>query len=71
MKLFQMVTLESPIKLTPEARVQLNRWTTKIDPQTLTHFAKESWEGLMIGLSLGKKGDDPYFVDFCERDLNS
>lgn len=69
MTLFQIVTIENPIKLTPQAKGQLEILSEKLNPSMLANFAKESWEGLLIGLSLGKEGDDPYFIDFCERDL--
>lgn len=76
MTIFQLVTLENPIKLTPKGQGTLNYLSEKLDPKNLAtlpdkalELAKDSWDGLMIGLSLGEKGDDPYFVDFCERDL--
>lgn len=77
MTIFQLVTFESPIKLTPKAKEQIEFLAEKLDPKELENlqekafsFAKDSWDGLMIGLSLAKKGDEPYFVDFCERELS-
>lgn len=77
MKIFQLVTLESPVKLTPLAKDQLQKLTQRLSvdeleklPDLAANFAKDSWEGLLIGLSLAKKTGESYFVDFCERELS-
>lgn len=71
MTLFQMVTVENPIKLTPKARnlwPEIQKTLAKAD---LVQLFKDTVEGLEIGLSLAKEQENNYFVEMCQRDLDS
>ena len=77
MTLFQLVTLESPIKLTQKAKGQLMKWSDEFAGESLSSLSnkaldvvKDGWEGLLIGISLAQRTDDSYIVDYCERDLS-
>lgn len=69
MTLFQLVTVENPLKLTPKARNLWPEIRKAVENLNLTQFLKEGLEGLEIGLALGKKHDEDYFLEMIERDL--
>lgn len=71
MTLFQMVTVENPIKLTPKAKSlwpEIQKTLAKAD---LVQLFKDTVEGLEIGLALAKEQENNYFVEMCQRDLDS
>ena len=75
MTLFQLVTVENPVKLTPKAKVLWPQLREQLEKVNVSAFLKNTVEGLEIGLNLIKSGDNtdenPYFVELVHRDLDS
>lgn len=71
MTLFQIVTVENPIKLTPKAKTLWPEVKSQLAKANLYQLLKDSLEGLEIGLALAKDNENEYFVEMCQRDLDS
>lgn len=71
MTLFQLVTIDSPVKLTDKGNKTLHFIREKLSksPQFLQDFIEDGLEGLEIGLSFNKKGEGEFFERMVDRDL--
>ncbi|MCF8059583.1 MAG: hypothetical protein K9K67_09820 [Bacteriovoracaceae bacterium] len=70
MTLFQVVTLDSPIKLTPKGQKQLQTFGNFITPANWKKLIIDSLDAIEEGLSLSKSGKDQYFMEKIDKDLN-
>ena len=71
MTLFQLVTVENPVKLTPKAKDLWPQLKGTLTSVKVYDLVKNTLEGLEIGLSLVREQESPYFVEMCNRDLES
>lgn len=71
MTLFQVVTIDSPIKLTSKGNKRLKVLRQKLEqaPKRLQKIMKEGLEGIEIAVSLVSAEEKKFFDELIERDL--